>query len=52
MISPKSARLTIVVPASVLARLKAQADEQGRSLSNLASLLLQLALHEQGRRDG
>ena len=50
MISPKSARVTIVVPASVLERLKAQADAQGRSMSNLASLLLQQAFSQQGQR--
>ena len=52
MIGPKSARITIVIPASVAERLKAQADAQGRSMSNLASLLLQESFGKLGRRDG
>jgi predicted DNA binding CopG/RHH family protein len=52
MIGPKSARITIVLPAAVLERLKAQADAQGRSMSNLASVLLQEAFGKLGRRDG
>lgn len=44
MTRPKSQRLTIVIPFSVLARLKATADSEGRSLSNLACYLLEAAL--------
>jgi hypothetical protein len=52
MIGPKSSRITIVLPAAVLESLKAQADAQGRSMSNLASVLLQEAFGKLGRRDG
>jgi hypothetical protein len=52
MIGPKSARISIVLPASVMERLKAQADAEGRSMSNLASVLLQEAFGKLGRRDG
>lgn len=44
MTRPKSQRLTIVLPFSVLQRLKATADSEGRSLSNLACFLLESAL--------
>jgi predicted HicB family RNase H-like nuclease len=51
MIGPQSARITIVIPASVAERLKVQAEAQGRSMSNLAARLIALAF-EQDRRDG
>lgn len=44
MIGPKSQRLTIVLPFSVLERLRVVSDEEGRSLSNLCAYLLELAL--------
>lgn len=50
MIGPQSTRITITLPYAVLVRLKAQADAQGRSVSNLAALLLKEA-HERGLPD-
>lgn len=51
MIGPDTTRLTIVLPHSVNQRLRELAREQGRSLSNLAALLLREAVGD-GRRDG
>ena len=50
MIGPQSARITIVIPASVLERLRAQASAEGRSLSNLAALMLQRATQQEPGR--
>lgn len=44
MTRPKSQRLTIVIPFSVLERLRAVSDVEGRSLSNLCAYLLESAL--------
>ena len=49
MTRPKSQRLTIVIPFSVLERLRAVSDVEGRSLSNLCAYLLESALRG---RDG
>jgi hypothetical protein len=40
----KPRRLSVTVPSEVLERLTRQADEQGRSTSNLAAYLLELSL--------
>jgi hypothetical protein len=47
MIGPQSARITIVIPAAVLELLRAQASAQGRSVSNLAALMLQRATQQE-----
>lgn len=49
MIGPDTTRLTIVLPHSVDARLRELAQREGRSLSNLAALLLREALEALGR---
>lgn len=49
MTRPKSQRLTIVLPFSVLERLRVVSDVEGRSLSNLCAYLLESALRG---RDG
>ncbi|NBS70145.1 hypothetical protein EBT31_14720 [bacterium] len=48
MIGPKSARLSIVIPAAVDQRLRAAADQQGRSISNLAARMICDALRDEG----
>jgi predicted DNA-binding protein len=49
VIGPDTTRLTIVLPHSVDARLRELAQREGRSLSNLAALLLREALESLGR---
>lgn len=49
MIGSDTTRLTIVLPHSVDARLRELAQKEGRSLSNLAALLLREALEALGR---
>lgn len=48
MTRPNSARLTIVLPASVDQRLREIAARDGRSISNLAAHLLHQVLNERG----
>ena len=48
MTPEKSARLTIVVPSAVDQRLRELAQQQGRSISNLAALILREALSDGG----
>jgi hypothetical protein len=46
--SPKRpGRMTITVPGSLLTRLQSQADSEGRSLSNLAAYLLEVAMDQE-----
>lgn len=40
----KPRRLSITIPSDVLDRLNRQADEQGRSTSNLAAFLLEASI--------
>jgi predicted transcriptional regulator len=46
LLSRRPRRVTITVPDQTHRRLLALSDEEGRSLSNLASYLLEQALHE------
>jgi hypothetical protein len=39
--------MTITVPGSLLTRLQSQADSEGRSLSNLAAYLLEVAMDQE-----
>jgi predicted transcriptional regulator len=48
MTPEKSARLSIVLPHNVDARLRELAERQGRSLSNLAARILRDALSDGG----
>ena len=48
MTRPETTRLTIVLPHNVDARLRELAERQGRSLSNLAALILREALRDGG----
>lgn len=40
----KPRRLSVTIPCDVLDRLQQQADEQGRSTSNLAAFLIEVSL--------
>jgi len=42
--------MTITVPGGLLARLQAHADDEGRSLSNLAAHLLEVAMDQEDAR--
>ena len=48
MMPDKSTRLTIVVPAAVDQRLRELAQQQGRSISNLAARILREELGDGG----
>lgn len=48
MSADKSTRLTIVVPGAIDQRLRELAQQQGRSISNLAARLLREALRDGG----
>jgi predicted transcriptional regulator len=48
MTRPETTRLTIVLPHNVDARLRELAQQQGRSISNLAARILREALSDGG----
>lgn len=51
MTRPQTTRLTLTLPDAVDRRLRAMAERDGRSISNLAARILRDAL-EQWERDG